>query len=96
MGDLACLHRCTQYLNMDCLQRPRFDVAHHEAVVVLDYGSQYTQLIGRRIREMNVLSIMLPGDASMVRLTLSMSRLSLLRMKYANIILYIILVIVLP
>lgn len=36
-------------------------------VVVLDYGSQYTQLIGRRVRELGVFSILLPGDASMVR-----------------------------
>ena len=36
--------------------------------MVLDYGSQYTQLIGRRIREMNVLSIMLPGDVGMDRI----------------------------
>lgn len=38
----------------------------HSVVLVLDYGSQYTQLICRRIREIGVFSMMFPGDASMV------------------------------
>lgn len=39
----------------------------HAVCCVLDYGSQYTQLIARRVRENGVLSVLLPGDASMVR-----------------------------
>jgi hypothetical protein len=39
----------------------------HSVVLVLDYGSQYTQLICRRIREIGIFSMMFPGDASMVR-----------------------------
>ena len=38
-----------------------------DTVVVLDYGSQYTQLITRRVRELGMYSVLLPGDADMVR-----------------------------
>jgi GMP synthase (glutamine-hydrolysing) len=40
----------------------------HSTVVIIDYGSQFTQLITRRIREMGILSVILPGDASMERI----------------------------
>lgn len=38
----------------------------HSICMVLDYGSQYTQLIARRVRENNVCSLLLPGDATLV------------------------------
>lgn len=38
----------------------------HTIVLILDYGSQYTQLIARRVREAGVCSLLMPGDASMV------------------------------
>jgi GMP synthase (glutamine-hydrolysing) len=35
-----------------------------QSIVILDFGSQYTQLIARRIREFNVFSVVLPCTAS--------------------------------
>ena len=34
-------------------------------VIILDFGSQYTQLIARKIREQNVFSEILPHEASL-------------------------------
>lgn len=39
-------------------------VAKHEILIILDYGSQYTQLIGRRVRELDVFSVILPFNKS--------------------------------
>lgn len=37
---------------------------HPESLVILDYGSQYTQLIARRARELGIYSVILPFSAS--------------------------------
>ena len=42
----------------------------HTICMVLDYGSQYTQLIARRVRENGVCSLLLPGDVPLVSLML--------------------------
>eukprot|EP00873_Tetraselmis_striata_P008660 jgi/Tetstr1/428924/TSEL_018900.t1 len=43
-------------------------VAKHHLCLVLDYGSQYTQLITRRVREIGCASKLIPGDANMERI----------------------------
>jgi GMP synthase (glutamine-hydrolysing) len=40
----------------------------HQTIVILDFGSQFTQLIARRVRAANVLSVILPGDADIDRI----------------------------
>jgi GMP synthase (glutamine-hydrolysing) len=40
----------------------------HQAVLILDFGSQYTQLIARRTRELKVFSEVLPFDAPLERI----------------------------
>jgi GMP synthase (glutamine-hydrolysing) len=37
-------------------------------VLILDYGSQFTQLIARRLRELNVYSYVIPGDSDLSRI----------------------------
>lgn len=52
----------------------------HSVCLVLDYGSQYTQLIARRIRENGVYSMLMAGDATLVTAEGSFCELNLLAM----------------
>ncbi len=40
----------------------------HETILILDFGSQYTQLIARKVREQSVFCEILPPDAPVARL----------------------------
>ena len=44
------------------------DKKNIDTILVLDFGSQYTQLIARRIRELDVFSVILPWDISKERI----------------------------
>lgn len=41
---------------------------HQDKIIILDFGSQYTQLIGRRVRESGVFCLLMSGDASLAQI----------------------------
>jgi GMP synthase (glutamine-hydrolysing) len=51
---------------VETLTQPSASARHTagQSIVILDFGSQYTQLIARRIREFNVFSVVLPCNST--------------------------------
>lgn len=43
-------------------------MSEHQKVLILDFGSQYTQLIARRVRELGVYSVVLSGDSALSKI----------------------------
>ena len=41
---------------------------NNNTIIILDFGSQYTQLIARRIREIGVFSVVLPCDVDIEKI----------------------------
>ena len=52
-------------INSDNLSSDKNNI---DTILVLDFGSQYTQLIARRIRELNVFSVILPWDINVEKI----------------------------
>jgi GMP synthase (glutamine-hydrolysing) len=47
---------------------------HHDKILILDFGSQYTQLIARRVREIGIYCELLPYDVDDDSSTISFNK----------------------
>ena len=51
---------CSKQIRIFVLQITNTSVSMQEKIIILDFGSQTTQLIGRRLRELNVYCEIVP------------------------------------
>ena len=59
----------TQTDSTDHNQAPQENSHQSEMVLILDYGSQFSMLITRRIRELNIYSELVPWDVDPIELS---------------------------
>ena len=60
MGLALCFYICRNYANFAVRKSPPINISMQQKIIILDFGSQTTQLIGRRVRELNTYCEIVP------------------------------------
>ena len=67
LWSVASAHRYNSVLTFQPTHARQTPSVNHQTIIVLDFGSQYTQLIARRLRELSVYSEIWPPDTPAAR-----------------------------